>query len=66
MSQARTGAAKTTQPKLCRKAFTAFGATAGNNPNATNGRHALAEAMAAFAHEAARLIGAFHGRLRQG
>ena len=46
---------------LGRKALAALGAAAGNNANATNSRHTLAEAMAALANKAARLIGTFHG-----
>ena len=45
-----------------RKALAALGAAARQNLDAASGLHALAEAVAALAHEAARLIGAFHVR----
>lgn len=47
-----------------RKALTALGTTAGQNAYAARGLHALAEAVAALAHEAAWLIRTFHVRLR--
>ena len=43
------------------EALAALGPTAGENLHAALGLHAGTEAVAAFAHEAARLIGAFHG-----
>ena len=46
---------------LGRKALTTLGAAACQNTLATNGHHALTEAVAALANKAARLIGTFHG-----
>lgn len=51
--------------RLRRQALAAFGAATGKDLLSAGGQHALAEAVAALAHEAAWLIGAFHGRLRQ-
>lgn len=48
------------EKSLGRQALATFGAAAGQNFLATDGHHALAKAMAAFAHEAAGLICAFH------
>ena len=48
------------RPTLCRKPLAALGPAAGDDANATNSRHTLAEAVAALAHEAAWLIGPFH------
>lgn len=45
---------------LGRQALAAFGAAASQNLLTTGGKHALAEAVAALAHEAAGLISAFH------
>jgi len=45
---------------LGRQALAALGAAAGDDLLATCGQHTLAEAVAAFAHEAAGLICAFH------
>jgi len=41
-----------------------FGPSAGQNADAAGRQHALAKTVAAFAHEAAWLIGTLHGRLR--
>jgi hypothetical protein len=53
-----------TRNPLGREALAALRATAGENPHATWGFHALAEAMPALAHKLARLIGALHDTLR--
>ena len=47
---------------LGRQALTALGATGGQDLAAANGCHAGPEAMAAFTHQLARLIRAFHGK----
>ena len=47
-------------PGLSGQAFAAFGATSGQDALATDGRHASAEAVTAFADQFARLIRAFH------
>jgi hypothetical protein len=51
--------------RLSREALAALGAATGKNLLPASSQHTLAEAVAALAHEAARLISAFHGRLRQ-
>jgi hypothetical protein len=50
-----------TRPPLSRKTLAALSAAAGQNLLTTCGQHALAEAVAALAHEAAWLISTFHG-----
>jgi len=52
------------RPSLGRKALAAFGTTTCKNLLAASGQHALAEAVAALADKAARLIRALHGSLR--
>lgn len=51
--------------ELGREALATLGAAARKNLLTASGQHALAEAVAALAHDAARLISTFHGRLRQ-
>jgi len=51
-------------PGLRREALAALGPAACKNPLTAGGQHALAEAVAALANKAARLIRAFHGYLR--
>ena len=46
--------------RSCRQAFAALGAAAGQHIAATDSGHAVTEAMAALAHNLARLVGAFH------
>lgn len=48
-----------------RQALTALGTTTGEGAATADGLHTLAEAMAALAHEPARLIRAFHGSLSE-
>ena len=48
------------EPNSGRQLFAALGATAGQNPDATLGRHTFAETVPALAHQTARLICAFH------
>lgn len=50
---------------LGRQALATLRTTAGKYANAAGRQHALAEAVATLAHKAARLICAFHGRLRR-
>ena len=57
--------ARAERSKLGRKTLAALGAAARENLLTACGQHALAKAVAALAHEAARLIGTFHGRLRR-
>jgi hypothetical protein len=52
------------RPSLGRKALAAFGTTTCENLLAASGQHTLAEAVAALADKAARLIRALHGSLR--
>lgn len=63
-SVSMAGASETCPCQLGRKALAALGTATSDDLLAAGGEHALAEAVAALTHEAAWLIGTFHGNLR--
>ena len=63
-SRSRQTGQPSSHQSLRRQTLAALGAAARENANTAWGLHPLAEAMAAFAHEAAWLISTFHVSLR--